>query len=152
MLKFSDELADEQVVAGTWENLFIIDLRGLLTLAHLHRMAAVQRRLEERAERWVSVTFARQTAQLPDATTRQTSSELLKRVQRAAAVITVIEGSGIKSLALRTMVRTLNTLARSQQKIAASLDEALTLVAPHVTAPRAELRAGIVELRARLGG
>jgi len=144
--------SDEQVLVGRWQNLMVVDIGGLLELRHLDKIMELRRGLEEAAGSWVSLSFVRSGAAAPDAPTRKEAGRAMKELKRAAIVLNVMEATGITGVALRTIMRTMNTLAGVDGKIVATLDEALPALLPHLAGkPSAQhVRDALAVFRRRL--
>ena len=144
--------ADDHVLIGKWQNLLVVDIAGTLELPHLERVLEIRRALESAAAAWVSLSFVRVGAGAPDAPTRKAANSAMKEVKSAVAVVNVMEASGITGVALRTIVRTMNTLSGVDGKIVASLDEALPVILPHMAGkPEAKtVRDALAAFRRRL--
>ncbi len=134
MISVPIEVANENLVCGTWQSALIYVFTGTVTLQTLTLIDAVHDRLAERfPRRTVAISISAANLKLPDAETRSFGQKLIaKRPADAVVSAVVLEGGGIWAAGARAAVSTMFLIARTerQNKVFSSFELAANWAAP----------------------
>jgi hypothetical protein len=154
--------ADHSVGIAHWHNIQIIYIGGGLNVDHVTLMERYHRELAARRSSYVlSITIV--SAKIPMASPevrRRSSDSFVNLAATLKHSVVVLEGDGVWASVMRTMLRSINTLARRAQTMSifstveGALDDLLPLVQTGDGRPprRADLPPLVAELRNRVDG
>jgi hypothetical protein len=129
-IKFTDSI----MCISWWNNLQIMDMAGAVTLSHIDVMDQRYRALLRTFPQGVvGVSTVHPEAPPSDAATAKRGGEILRDLgANVKHVSVVILGSGIKGMAIRTLMRTINVISRSPHPVRVhdSIEDAAAAVAP----------------------
>ncbi|MET0390571.1 MAG: hypothetical protein ABW321_31655 [Polyangiales bacterium] len=146
---------------GVWHNVVITNVQGVMDAVSVRGIAdAYIRLLDAHPNGIAGITVLRASLKVGSMDTNSEAQKAMAELRsKLLHVSVVIENQGMLAQLLRTVIRTLNSVARGTRlSIAANVDEAARAVVPHVVTPTAEskaqlqreLRDAVETLRAKL--
>jgi hypothetical protein len=129
-IKFTDSI----MCLAWWNNVQIMDMAGAVTLSHIDVMDQRYRALMRTFPQGViGVSTVHPDAPPSDAATAKRGGEILRDLgTNVKHVSVVILGSGIRGMAIRTLMRTINVISRSPHPVRVhdAVEDAAAAVAP----------------------